>query len=202
MQPAGHRRLRISMIGNPGMSRLETVALALVLATPAMAAEKGMPQLNPSTFAPQLVWLAIIFTGLYFIMSRVALPRIGGMIEERRSRIESDLDRAQELKDDTERAIANYEAALAEARARAHAIAQEKRSALAAEVDAERGRLAAEITARVARGEKAIAAARDKALGQVAGIAADIAGDIVGQLTGMKVAKADAAKAVARIAGK
>jgi F-type H+-transporting ATPase subunit b len=190
------------MIGNLGMIRLTLLALAAALATPAMAAEKGMPQLDPSTFMPQLVWLAIIFTCLYLIVSRVALPRIGGMIEERRSRIESDLDRAQELKDDTEKVIASYEAALAEARGKAHAIMQERRAALGAEIDAERARLDEELALRVAKAEKAIGVARDKALSQVAGIASGIAGDIVAQLTGIKVAKAEAAKAVARLTGK
>jgi F-type H+-transporting ATPase subunit b len=184
------------------MLRLKALALALVLATPAMAAEKGMPQLNFSTYPSQIFWLAVIFIALYALMVRVALPRIGGMIEERRSRIASDLDRAQQLKDDTERAIATYESELAEARARAHAIVQEKRTELTAEIDAERAGLDREIAARVGKAEKAIAAARDKALGQVEKMAGDIAGDIVAQLAGLKVTKADVAKAVTRTGGK
>ncbi|HHI81664.1 MAG TPA: F0F1 ATP synthase subunit B', partial [Rhizobiales bacterium] len=42
-----------------------------------------MPQLDTSTFMPQLVWLAITFFVLYVIMTRLALPRIGGAIEQR-----------------------------------------------------------------------------------------------------------------------
>lgn len=189
--------------GRKGMLRLRTLALALLLATPAMAEPKeGMPQLNFHSYPTQLFWLFIIFVVLYQVMKRAALPRIGGMIEERRSRIASDLDRAQELKDDTERAIAAYEAALAEARGKAHAYVQEKRDALTAEMDAERVQLDKEIADKVAKAEKAIADTRDKALAQVKDVAGSVAGDIVGQLTGIKVSKAEVQKAVARAGGK
>jgi len=184
------------------MLRLETLALAFAFAAPAMAAEKGMPQLDFSTYPPQLFWLAVTFIALYALMVRVALPRIGGMIEERRSRIASDLDRAQELKDDTDRAIAAYESELAEARGKAHAIVQEKRNELTAEIDGERASLDKEIAAKVMKAEKAIASARDKALGQVGDVAAGLAGDIVAQLAGLKVTKADVARAVARAGSK
>ena len=186
------------------MLRLRTLALALLLATPAMAAEpkEGMPQLNFHSYPTQIFWLLIIFVVLYQLMTRAALPRIGGMIEERRGRIASDLDRAQELKDDTERAIASYEAALAEARGKAHAYVQEKRDALTAEMDAERAHLDKEIADKVTKAEKAIAATRDKALAQVKDVAASVAGDIVGQLTGIKVSKAEVQEAVAHAGGK
>jgi len=189
--------------GMKGMLRLKTLALVLLAATPALAEPKeGMPQLNFHSYPTQVFWLLIIFVVLYQLMTRAALPRIGGMIEERRSRIASDLDRAQELKDDTERAIASYEAALAEARAKAHAYVQEKRDALTAEMDTERAHLDKEIADKVAKAEKAIAATRDKALAQVKDVAGSVAGDIVGQLTGIKVTKADVLKAVARAGGK
>ena len=83
-----------------------------------------MPQFDPDTFAPQLIWLAITFIGLYFVMARMALPRIGNAIEHRRDRIANDLDQAQALKEATDRAIASYEERLAEARSRAHSLAQ------------------------------------------------------------------------------
>jgi F-type H+-transporting ATPase subunit b len=177
-------------------------ALTLALATPAVAAEQGMPQLNFSTYPSQLFWLAVFFFALYMVISRVALPRIGGVLEERRTRIASDLDRAQELKDDTERAIATYESELAEARSRAHGIVQQRREEMTAELNGERAELEKELAAKVSKAEQAITTTRDKALGQVERMAADVAGDIVARLAGIKVSKAEVARAVSRAGGK
>ncbi len=187
------------------MLRRSHIAALLALAsggsTAALASEGGMPQLNPADFSPQLIWLAITFIGLYLIMSKIALPRIGGVIEQRRSKIADDLDAAQTLKHDTDKAIAEYEQALAEARAKAHNIAQETRDRLTAETDAERAKVDADLSAKLAKAETQIAATKAAALAEVRGIATDIAGDIVGQLTGSRVTKAAVGKAISKVVG-
>ena len=159
-----------------------------------------MPQLDFSTFAPQLVWLAITFTFLYLVVAKIALPRIGGTIENRADKIANDLDRAQSLKDDVDKAIASYEQALAEAKSKAHAIAQETRDKLSAEIEAERQRVDGQIADKVAQAEVAISKAKNKAMASVNKIAADLAGEIVADLTGKKVSVATVSKAVASAA--
>lgn len=158
-----------------------------------------MPQLDPDTFAPQLIWLAITFIGLYIVMARVALPRIGNAIEHRRDRIANDLDQAQALKEATDRAIATYEARMAEARARAHDMNQETRQKLKDEVEAERARVEADLAEKVAKAEKRIAKVKDGALVEMEKVAGDLAGDIVAKLIGDKVTGARAAKAVEHV---
>lgn len=158
-----------------------------------------MPQLDPDTFAPQLIWLAITFIGLYIVMARVALPRIGNAIEHRRDRIANDLDQAQALKEATDRAIATYEARMAEARARAHDMNQETRQKLKDEVEAERARVESDIAEKVAKAEKRIAKVKDGALVEMEKVAGDLAGDIVTKLIGDKVTGARAAKAVEHV---
>ena len=160
-----------------------------------------MPQLDISAWPPQLIWLAITFIALYIVVSRYVIPRVGGTIHERRNVIEGDLGEAQRLKGDTEKAIATYEKELAEARARAHGIAQETRDKLTAEADAERAKVDAELQARIAAAEKQVAATRDTALAGAADLAAEIAADIVKELTGANVTKADAASAIERASG-
>jgi F-type H+-transporting ATPase subunit b len=160
-----------------------------------------MPQLDFSTFAPQLVWLAITFAALYFIISKFALPKIGGTIEQRSSKIANDLDRAQAMKDDVDKAIVSYEAALADAKSKAHAIGQETRQKISAEIEAERARVDAQITDKVAEAEKKITATKNKAMGNVAKIASDLASSIVNDLTGTKVSASAASKAVGRASG-
>jgi len=161
-----------------------------------------MPQLDISTWPPQLFWLAVTFFALYYVISRVVIPRTGGIIALRKSTIDGDLAGAQRLKLETENAIRSYEAALADAKAKAHAIATENRNFLNAEIEGERAKLDAALGAKIATAEKKVAAARDKALQDVSAMAADIAGDIVQQLTGAKVTKAAAAAAVSETLGK
>lgn len=143
-----------------------------------------MPQLDFATFAPQLIWLTLVFGVLYLVMARVALPRIATVIEERRDRIADDLDTAAQLKSDTDDAIASYETALAEARAHAHSIAQETRDRLTAETDAHRADLEGQLAARIADAEKRIDATKTQALTSVRDVAVDVADAITQQLLG------------------
>jgi F-type H+-transporting ATPase subunit b len=160
-----------------------------------------MPQLNAADWAPQLVWLAITFIGLYFIMARVALPRFGAVIEQRRDRIAHDLDNAARLKDQTEQAIAAYEASLAEARARANGIAQETRNKLNAETERQRTALEERLAAKTAEAEATIGAAKDAAMAQVKDVAAEAAEAIVDKLVGASVSRAKVTAAVAKALG-
>ncbi len=138
-----------------------------------------------STYASQLVSLAIAFVALYLIVSRIALPRVGGTIEARQNTIDGDLATAQKLKDESDAALKAYEADLASARSRAQAIGNETREKLNAASEAERKTLDDQLAARLAAAEKQIAATREAAMRNVRGIAADAAGAIVQRLTGV-----------------
>lgn len=148
------------------------------------------PPFEPSSFASQLFWLVITFIALYLIVSRLALPRVGGIIENRRNAIEGDLAEAQRLKDESDAQLAAYERELADARAKAQGIAAQTRDALAAETESARKALDSELAARLAEAEKAIAQTRANAMANVKGIASDAASAIVERLSGVK---ADAA---------
>ena len=144
----------------------------------------GFPPFESSTFASQLVSLVIAFVALYLIVSRIALPRVGAVIDARQNRIEGDLAEAQKLKDESEAALKAYESDLASARAKAQAIGAETREKLNAASEAERKTLEDRLAARLADAEKTIAATRATAMSNVRGIAADAAGAIVQRLTG------------------
>src|SRR6185436_10673718 len=93
----------------------------------------GFPPFQKETFASQIVWLVTTFVALYLLISRIAIPRIGGIIEDRARRIEGDFAAAQRMKEESEAALAAYEKSLAEARNRAQAIGTEIREKLHAE---------------------------------------------------------------------
>jgi F-type H+-transporting ATPase subunit b len=155
-----------------------------------------MPQLNPLDWAPQLIWLGITFGILYLLMLKVALPRIGSVIEARAARIAKDLATADKLRHETEEAIAAYEQALAEAKQKAHAIIEEGRAKLKEETAAERATLDAELAKKSAEAEARIAEAKRSAMREVNKVAADVAADIVRRLIGLAPAKAEIEKAV------
>lgn len=145
----------------------------------------GFPPFESSTFASQLVSLVIAFVALYIIVSRFALPRVGGIIEARQNVIQGDLAQAQKLKDESEAALKAYEAELAAARSRAQAIGNEAREKMSAASEAERKSLEEKLAAKLTDAEKQIAATRATAMSNVRGIAADAAAAIVQQLTGV-----------------
>ena len=153
--------------------------------TEADAHGRAFPPFQKDTFASQLVSLLIAFVALYLIVSRIALPRVGSLLDERQNAIEGDLAEAQKLKDESDAALKAYESELAAARARAHAISAETREKLNAASEAERKTLEERLSRKLADAEKTIAATRDAAMKNVRGIAADAAAAIVQRLTGV-----------------
>ena len=156
-----------------------------------------MPQLNPLDWAPQLIWLVITFSVLYLLMKWVALPKIGSVIEMRQGRIAGDLEAADKLRRETQQAIAAYEQALAEAKARAHGIVQEARNKLKDEVAAERTALERDLSAKSAEAEAQIHQAKVSALKEVNAVASDTATEIVRRLIGIAPTKPEVSAAVA-----
>src|SRR3954453_11917654 len=158
-------------------------------ATAHTAADGGhkapFPPFQKDTFASQLVSLLIAFVALYVIVSRLALPRVGGVIEARQNAIEGDLGEAQRLKDQSEAALKTYESELAAARARAQAIGAETREKLNAAAEAERKGLEEQLAVKLAEAEKSIASTREAAMRNVRGIATEAASAIVQRLPGL-----------------
>jgi F-type H+-transporting ATPase subunit b len=176
-----------------GVTGTETVEHA------AGAAEHGnaFPPFDATTFPSQLLWLAITFGLLYYLMAKVALPRIAGILEDRRDRIATDLDMSERLKGESEDALAGYEKALAEARGKAFEIAEAARDAAKAAADAETAETEADLARKLEGAEARIADIKSKALAEVGGIAHDVTGAIVASLTEAKVASHEIEEAVA-----
>lgn len=166
--------------------------------TEAAGHKEAFPPFDPTHFGSQLLWLAITFAILYAVVSRVALPQIGGIIETRKARIDADLAAADASRQRTDAAIAAYEAALSEARRKAQAMAEETRTGIKADIEARRGSVEADLSRRVAEAEGRIEATKTEALGHIDEIAADTVAALVGQLTG-PVSPQEARAAVAAV---
>ena len=154
------------------------------------------PPFQKDTFASQLFWLALCFVALYVLMSKVALPRVGSILQARRDKIAGDLAEAQRFKEESEAAMAAYEKALTDARNRAQAIATEVRDKLMIEAETKRKTLEAELNVQLAAAERTIAATKTSAMANVRSVAADAAVAIVERLIGTRPPEAAVAQAV------
>ena len=143
---------------------------------------KSFAPLDPATFPGQLLWLVITFGLLYVLVRRVVLPRVGSVIEERKNRVKGDIALAEELKRDTQLALARYTEAVADARSKAGVVANDLRQKVKLEVETERAKIEAESEARISVAEKRIAAAKARALASIDEIASEVASAIVSKL--------------------
>jgi F-type H+-transporting ATPase subunit b len=158
-----------------------------------------MPQLEFADYAPQIVWLTISFVILYLILSRIALPRVASVLDERERQVQSDIDRAQRLKAEAEDALATYERTMAEARATAQAELRKAVQAVAAEASARESGLSAKLAEQTAAAERSIAAAKQAAFADLQTMAGDIAGAMAGKLAGVQTTGPELQGAVAEV---
>ncbi|MEJ2119418.1 MAG: F0F1 ATP synthase subunit B' [Alphaproteobacteria bacterium] len=179
----------------------------LAPAANAFAAEKGhgeggggggMPQLNPESFASQLFWLAVTFILFFLIAWRVALPKIGRVLEDRRERIDRDVSKAQEVRNEAEAVLAEYEKLSAEGRASAQVVLREANELAAAEAAAEHEKLSHRLADDITKAERRIDEARKSALEGLGDVAAEIAQAAAAKLIDLDVSKSDADGAVSR----
>ena len=150
------------------------------------AAEHGsaFPPFDSTHFSSQLLWLALVFGALYLLMSRVALPRVAGILKDRGDKISGDLSAARDAQAKAEAAGADLEKTLAEAKAKAQGLGQQAHQALAAETEAKRKTLEGELNAKLAAADAQIAETKAKAMASVETVAKDAAAAIVEHITG------------------
>jgi F-type H+-transporting ATPase subunit b len=165
------------------------------------AAAAGMPQLDFATFPPQLVWLTISFVVLFVVMSKVALPKVGQVLEERQHRIDGNLEKARALKAEADDAARAYEQALAKARSDAQDVIRatgEQMAETAAEQNAE---LTSRLDGKIKAAEERISAAKSEAVANIRDVAADVAASAAEKLTAKKMDQETAVAAVDAVLG-
>lgn len=161
----------------------------------------GMPQLCADWIPNQVFWLLVTLVVIFFVLSRIALPRIASVLAERSGTITNDIAAAEELKLKAQEAEAAYNQALADARSEAAKIVAEAKAEIQSELDAELAKADTQISAKTAESEAAIAEIRAGAVKSVTEVAKDTAGDIVAALGGKADAKTVTAAVTARMKG-
>ncbi len=156
----------------------------------------AFPPFDTTTYPAQIFWLTVTFVLLLVVMWRLGVKGVGGNIEARKGRIAADLSAAEGHRKNADQASADYDTALAQARARAHALAEDNRQRLQAEIDSAKAKAEAEAQDTMSKAEARIQATRAEANGHVADAAATAAVAIVARLTGDTVSAEDAAAAL------
>ena len=161
----------------------------------------GMPQLCADWMPNQIFWLVVTLIAIYFVMSRIALPRISAVLAERSGTITNDIAAAEELKNKAAEAEAAYDQALLDARAEANKIVAEAKAEIQAELDVELKKADAQIAAKTAESEAAINEIRAGAAKSVTQVAKDTAKELVAAMGGSADAKTITAAVTARMKG-
>ncbi len=152
-----------------------------------MPEKSGMPQLVPADFAPQLIWLAIIFTLFYLALSRLALPRIERVLKDRKTKIGGDLQAARDAQHNADKEAERYEAEITAAKAKGHGMIRASREKLDAELGEKRGALDNQLAEKTAETEKRVQALLERASGQMEAMTSEVVSDIVKELAGVEV---------------
>ena len=169
--------------------------------TPEAASGGTMPQLDFATFPNQIFWLVVTLVVIYLLMSRIALPRIAGILAERRGTITGDLNAAQELKQKAVDAEKAYQTALTQARTEATKIIAAAKADIQTVLDVAIAKADSQIAAKAAESEKSIAEIKAGAMEAVSEVAKSTAGELVAALGGKADAKAITAAVTARLKG-
>jgi F-type H+-transporting ATPase subunit b len=158
-----------------------------------------MPQFDPSTFASQIFWLVVAFFLVFLVAWRVALPRLGEVLDNRRTRVDTDIARARELTEEAEQVLAAYEAELTSARDKAKEALNEAAAKAAKASDARNEELTARLSSESRAAQTRIAQARDAAKASIGEVATDIAVAATDRLIGVRPANDAAGEAVASV---
>ena len=167
----------------------------------AEAASGGMPQFAIETWVGQVFWLFLTFGVMYFILSKFILPKIGQGLTDRGDRIADDLDEASRMQQQASQAQADYEQALADAKAKAHNIAETTRKSVDEEIAAEAEATDTQFARKQAEADERIRKIKTAALGKIDDVAGDTVSEIISKLTGVKTTPARVKSAISSVKG-
>lgn len=164
------------------------------------AGEKApFPPFDTQKYPSQILWYVICFGLLYLLMKRVLVPRLSTIVEGRAARIAGDLEEAQRLRVESDKALGTYEKALADARSSAHAIAQSGMDEAKAAAVKQRADIESSLSAKLDAAEARIGEIKAKALGDVGAIAEETASAVVAALSGQQPTSDEVAAAVSSV---
>ena len=175
---------------------LLSIGILITSNTSLLAAEAGMPQLDPTYWASQAFWLVLIFTALYLALSNLFIPKIKDNIDSRENKIKDDLDEAQKLKLIAEEKLKEYEITMENAKKEAQKIIFENKNKLSSEIQNKKKKIDKEIEIEVKNSEKEINQLKNNSLDDITAISEEITSRIIEMVSGEPLNKSSVKAAV------
>ena len=166
---------------------LKFIGFFTFLSSNCFAAGEGMPQLNPDYWVSQIFWVMLIFGTLYVILWKAILPKINENLENRKSQILTDLDEAQELKNQSEKKISEYNMILSKAKQDAKKILDETRKKINLDIENKNNQFNLEIDKEIENTEKEIKTLKLSSIKDINKISIETSSEIVRKMVGTKV---------------
>ena len=166
---------------------LKFIGFFTFLSSNCFAADEGMPQLNPDYWVSQIFWVMLVFGTLYVILWKAILPKINENLENRKTQILTDLDEAQELKNQSEKKISEYNMILSKAKQDAKKILDRTRKKVNRDIENKKNQFNLEIEKEIEKAEKEIKMLKLSSIEDINKIAIETSSEIVRKIVGTEV---------------
>tara|TARA_B100001996_G_scaffold140419_1_gene106772 strand:- start:39 stop:620 length:582 start_codon:yes stop_codon:yes gene_type:complete len=153
----------------------------------AIAADEGMPQLNPEFWISQIFWLIIVFGTLYVLLAKLILPKISYNLEARKSQIADNIEEAEKKREQSDQKIKDYEKIIIDAKIEAKNIYNKAREKILRDINSKKEKLEKEIDEEIKKAEKEILDLKIKSPVNINKIAIETSADLVKQIIGAEV---------------
>ncbi len=175
------------------------LAFALFAANSVFTAEAGMPQLDPTYWASQVFWLAIIFSSIYFLIAKIFIPKIKSNIDAREDKIRKDIEEANLLKEEADKKLKKYNALIEEAKVNAKKIISDSRKKLNEDVQMKKNQIEKEIQKEIKNAEKEIQKFKISSSNKVGLISEEIVSNVIKDIFGEDLNKSSIKATVSEI---
>ena len=185
------------------MKRYSSLIIAiLAMQSDLLAAEAGMPQLDPTYWASQAFWLILVFTILYISIAKLYLPKIKGNLDDRENKIKEDLDAANKFKDLSELKLKEYEKILENSKKEVTKIYFDSKSKLDKDIQTKKGVIEKEIENEINEAQKEVSELKKSSISDIQHISKDIASNIIENISGDKLNESSIKAAVEDVSKK
>ena len=151
------------------------------------AAKSTLPQLEPDYIGGQVFWLVIIFGLLYYVVSKIGLPKLVDVLEHREERIANDLRKAKELQKEAQYLEARFRQEQEAARKKSHSIVEDARKSIEDQIKAAQAKQASDAALAIHKTEQRIEKARQQSMREIQEIVRDIAGNAYEKVSGKSI---------------